>query len=165
MRMAAGLHQPGSNQEKEVRMSHDFHFGWQPDFPDHRDLLFSAPVGVLQQLPPTVDLRPQCPPVYDQMHLGSCTANAIPGAIQFDRLKAAQAPDFVPSRLFIYFNERTMEHSVRFDAGARIRDGIKSVNKLGVCSEDEWPYSDAGHPVQDGQPFQAGAPAAKKAPA
>src|ERR1051325_1965540 len=48
--------------------------------------------------------------------------------------------DFMPSRLFIYFNERRMEGTINSDAGAMIRDGIKSVNKMGVCSEIEWPY-------------------------
>jgi C1A family cysteine protease len=43
--------------------------------------------------------------------------------------------------LFIYYNERAMEGTVDQDSGARIRDGIKSVVKLGVCPEDEWPYS------------------------
>jgi len=77
--------------------------------------------------------------VYDQGNLGSCTANAIAGAIEFDRVKQG-LPDFTPSRLFIYFNERVMEHTVSSDSGAMIRDGIKSVNKQGACSEPEWPY-------------------------
>jgi C1A family cysteine protease len=46
----------------------------------------------------------------------------------------------VPSRLFIYFCERTIEGTVSSDAGAEIRDGIKSVNQWGVCPEKEWPY-------------------------
>ncbi|HKF79169.1 MAG TPA: peptidase, partial [Candidatus Dormibacteraeota bacterium] len=83
--------------------------GWVRDLPDPRDHVYSAPLLLLQQLPPSVDLRAQCPPVYDQGQIGSCTANAIAGAIQFDRLKNAEQPDFVPSRLFIYYNERAME--------------------------------------------------------
>src|SRR5260221_2358752 len=51
---------------------------------------------------------------------------------------------FIPSRLFIYYNERAIEHSISLDNGAQIRNGIKSVNKLGVCPETEWPYSDGG---------------------
>ncbi len=86
-------------------------------------------------------MRPQCPPVYDQGQLGSCTANAIAGAIQFDRLKQQLAQVFVPSRLFIYYNERATEHTVDSDSGAQIRDGIKSVAKLGDCPETEWPYT------------------------
>ena len=90
-------------------------------------------------MPPAVDLRTQCPPVYDQGQLGSCTANGIAGAIEFDR-KKQDLPDFVPSRLFIYYNERVMEGTVAQDAGAQIRDGIKSVAKLGAPPETDWPY-------------------------
>lgn len=117
-------------------------FGWTPDLPDHRDLCFSVPMQLLTSLPKSVDLRPQCPPVYDQGRIGSCTANALAGAIQFDRLKNNQSLDFVPSRLFIYYNERYIEHDVPLDKGAQLRDGIKAVNKIGVCPESEWPYDD-----------------------
>jgi C1A family cysteine protease len=44
------------------------------------------------------------------------------------------------SRLFIYYNERVIEHTVSEDAGAMIRDGIKALVKQGVCSEKKWPY-------------------------
>jgi C1A family cysteine protease len=72
--------------------------------------------------------------------LGSCTGNAIAGAVQFERKKQHLTPDFVPSRLFIYYNERVIEGSVDNDSGAQIRDGIKVVNKLGVPPEKDWPY-------------------------
>jgi len=115
-------------------------YGWLPDLPDHRDQLYAAPVEVAGAIPAKVDLRAQCPPVYDQGQLGSCTANAIAGAIQFDRMKQKLADIFTPSRLFIYYNERAIEHSVNSDSGAQIRDGIKSVAKQGDCPETEWPY-------------------------
>ena len=86
-----------------------------------------------------MDLTPQCPPVYDQGQLGSCTANAIGAAFEFELVKQG-LPDFAPSRLFIYYNERAMEGSVGTDSGAQIRDGIKSVAKQGVCAEPMWPY-------------------------
>ncbi|HSU99721.1 MAG TPA: C1 family peptidase [Roseiarcus sp.] len=114
-------------------------FGWQPDLPDHRDEFFSAPPPPAAGLPNSVDLRPGCPPVYDQGDLGSCTANAIGGAIEFDR-KKEKLTDFVPSRLFIYYNERVMEGTVGSDSGAQIRDGIKSVAKIGAPPEKDWPY-------------------------
>jgi C1A family cysteine protease len=117
-----------------------YRYGWLPDVPDQRDYLYAAPITHLAKLPAKADLRTQCPPVYDQGQLGSCTANAIGAAIQFERLKQKLKPDFVPSRLFIYYNERVMEHSVASDAGAQIRDGIKSVAKQGDCPETEWPY-------------------------
>src|SRR5690349_8351692 len=113
-------------------------YGWLPDIPDHRDRLYAAPVELAGAPPARADLRPQCPPVYDQGELGSCTANAIAGAIEFDRLKQKLA-DFTPSRLFIYYNERVIEHSVDSDSGAQIRDGIKTTAKLGDCPESEWP--------------------------
>src|SRR5713101_59440 len=74
---------------------HGRHFGWRPDQPDHRDYYYGAPPTNLRALPPSVDLRGQMPPVYDQGRIGSCTANAIAGAIQFDRKKAGEVPDFV----------------------------------------------------------------------
>lgn len=116
-------------------------YGWLPDLPDHRDHMFAAPLARLAAMPSKVDLRRQCPPVYNQGQIGSCTANAIAAAIEFDRLKQKLA-DFTPSRLFIYYNERSMEHSVATDSGAQIRDGIKSVNNLGACDEMEWAYDD-----------------------
>ena len=70
--------------------------GWVRDLPDPRDHMFSAPLTVLKTLPAAIDLKPQFA-IYDQGRIGSCTANALAGAIQFDRLKSHQAPDFVPS--------------------------------------------------------------------
>ena len=115
------------------------HYGWVPDLPDARDLTFAAPRAVVADLPPQADLRPLCPPIYDQGKLGSCTANAISGAFQF-RQDQQKLSDFAPSRLFIYYNERVIEHTVETDSGAMIRDGLKSVGKLGVCPETDWPY-------------------------
>ena len=115
-------------------------YGWVPDVPDHRDKMYSAPMQVLKALPPKVDLRPNCPAVYDQGQLGSCTANAISAALEFNQTKQGER-SFAPSRLFIYYNERVMEHTVNDDAGAMIRDGIKSVSKLGAPPEvPDWPY-------------------------
>jgi C1A family cysteine protease len=120
-------------------------YGWIPDLPDHRDLAFSAPRAILRKLPPSVDLSSKCPPVYDQGELGSCTANAIGGAIEFDQIKQ-KLREFMPSRLFIYYNERVVEHTVNEDSGAMIRDGIKSVAKQGVCPETTWPYDPSPFP-------------------
>jgi C1A family cysteine protease len=115
-------------------------YGWVPDLPDHRDFLYSAPQAVLgAKLPKSVDLRPKCPPIYDQGQLGSCTGNAIAGAFQFEQMKQ-NIPNWIPSRLFIYYNERVIEGSVSSDNGAQIRDGVKSISTTGVCPEKDWPY-------------------------
>ncbi len=116
-------------------------YGWVPDLPDYRDQLFAAPPLYLGALPAKVDLRPACPPVYDQGQLGSCTANAIAAAVEFEQIKQKLPKVFAPSRLFIYYNERAMEGTVGQDSGAQIRDGIKSVGQLGDCPETEWPYN------------------------
>lgn len=116
-----------------------FVHGWQKDIEDTRDILFSVQPPD-NSVPPSVDLRSGCPPVYDQGRIGSCTANAIGAAIEFDQIKENKAWDFTPSRLFIYYNERVIENSTGQDAGAQIRDGIKAVNAQGVCKETLWPY-------------------------
>lgn len=115
------------------------HYGWLPDLPDQRDIFYIPPFTEEAPLPVFVDLRPKCPPMYDQGQLSSCTANAIAAALEFDRLKQG-LPDFTPSRLFIYYNERAMEGTIDTDSGAQIRDGMKSVGKLGACPESEWSY-------------------------
>jgi C1A family cysteine protease len=115
-------------------------YGWTPDLPDQRDRVYAAPMRILGALPPSVSLRPVCPPVVDQGELGSCTANAIAAALQFDQMKQQLADVFLPSRLFIYYNERVMEGTVNEDSGAMIRDGIKSVSKEGGPHEKLWPY-------------------------
>jgi C1A family cysteine protease len=114
-------------------------YGWTPDLPDGRDLLYAAPPRPLTELPPKVDLTDQCPDVYDQGQLGSCTANAIGAALEFDQIKQSQEP-FTPSRLFVYYNEREIEGTVDSDSGAQIRDGVKSVSKQGACKETTWAY-------------------------
>jgi C1A family cysteine protease len=114
-------------------------YGWMPDLPDHRDFMFAAIRPIPAALPTSIDLRPMCSPIEDQGQLGSCTGNAIAGALEFLEMKD-QVPFIDLSRLFIYYNERVMEHTVKSDAGAQIRDGIKSVAKQGVCSEKKWPY-------------------------
>jgi C1A family cysteine protease len=106
---------------------------------------------VLVRLPPSADLRLQCPPVYDQGQLGSCTANAIAAAVEFDLMRQKQKSVFIPSRLFLYYNERAMEGTVASDSGAQIRDGIKSEGTQGDCPENLWPYDIAKFAVKPPQ--------------
>jgi len=122
-----------------------FKMGWLPDLPDARDFLYSAPLKVSMNLPPKVDLRLTCPPVYNQGQLGSCTANALSGAFEFGKKKQRKAV-FMPSRLFLYYNERVAIHTESSDSGAFLRDGIKSLNKQGICKEKEWTYDDDSAP-------------------
>ena len=114
-------------------------YGWVPDLPDHRDKMYGAVRKIPAKLPSTVDLRPMCPPIDDTTALNCCTAHALVGALEFLEMK--NNDQFIDlSRLFIYYNERLLEHTVDSDSGAMIRDGIKSLVKKGVCSEKCWPY-------------------------
>jgi C1A family cysteine protease len=115
-------------------------YGWRRSGPDHRDHKFHAPPCLLVAHPLSVDLRSQCPAVYNQANLGSCTANGIGGLIEFLEMKLKH-PAFVPSRLFIYYNERVLEGTVNEDAGAEIRDGMKVVANLGAPHESLWWYN------------------------
>jgi len=128
---------PGpQTKSKAVQKSH---YGWIPDVPDQRDFLYGTVRPAVITLPPHVDLRPTCSSVEDQGNLGSCTGNALAGAIEFlERKDNVQFMD--ASRLFIYYNERALEGTVKSDAGAMIRDGIKTLKNQGVCLEKTWPY-------------------------
>lgn len=138
--MTLAAPQPTSQSVRRLSSRTVRRFGWIPDLPDQRDFVYAAPAAVLATLPSSADLRPLCPAVYDQGALGSCTANAIAAALEFDQMKQGASDVFVPSRLFIYYNERAIEGSIDEDAGAMIRDGIKSVAQVGAPHESAWPY-------------------------
>lgn len=123
-------------------------YGWRPDLPDARDYIFQPPPQI--SLPPAIDLRSNCPVVYDQGGLGSCTANAIVGAEEYAR-KIQGLEDWTGSRLFLYYNERVYIHEQSQDAGAYIRDGMKSMKKQGIVPETEWPYDESKFAVKPGK--------------
>lgn len=112
-------------------------YGWKRDLPDHRDLVYIPTYPIAT--PTRIDLRSKCPPIYDQGQLGSCTANAIAGHLDFNRKKQGEA-FITPSRLFIYYNERLADGDPESDGGSSIRESAKEVSKQGACPESEWPY-------------------------
>ena len=123
-----------------------FKYGWNPDLPDHRDLYKAhKPMAC----PPKVDLRTTgfLPPIWDQGSLGSCVAHATAAAYEFI-LGKDKEPDWMPSRLFIYYNARVLENSVASDDGCQIRDAVKQLNSLGACHEDIWPYQIPKFPIK-----------------
>jgi C1A family cysteine protease len=112
------------------------HLDWRPDKPDQRDKVFAHhfPLAVAS-LPPKVDLRPKCPPIWDQGDLGCCTGFGNAAVLAFIH----EDQEF--SQLFIYYFERVIEGTVRQDNGAEIRDGQKVLNKYGAPPVALWPYN------------------------
>ena len=129
-------------------------YGWKRDLPDARDLVHNFYKHYIQnkvflthekisettKIPHSIDLRSQCPSILNQGHLGSCTSNAMSNAFRFDEMKQGNSDIFMPSRLFLYYNERAMEGHTSSDTGASVRDGMKCMNKIGMCEEKDWPY-------------------------
>jgi C1A family cysteine protease len=109
---------------------------------DSRDSEYSKRHAVdTQVLPEKIDLREKCSPVVDQGKLGSCTANAIVSGLREFMLLNDSRQEFKRlSRLFLYWWERKLEGTVYRDSGASLRDGMKVLNKKGVCLENSWPY-------------------------
>lgn len=117
-----------------------FRHGWLPHLPDRRDHICVAPVERLAGVSTHVDLRGRCLPVYDRIEVGGCTADAIAGVIESDRLMQ-KSLDFTLPRLFIdCYNEGAVEHTIDTGSGAQIGDGLKSVARRGDCHEPEGPY-------------------------
>jgi len=77
--------------------------------------------------------------VEDQGQLGSCTANATVGALEYLYTKRdGRSVDL--SRLFVYYNSRRIRGTIMQDTGAYICDAMASVLSFGACREEIWPY-------------------------
>ena len=127
--------------------------GWLRSPEDDRDKI-ANPSGLV--IKDEVDPRRgnKMPAVYDQGNLGSCTANAVGAALQFDH-SLDLAPEHArrPSRLDIYYGERKLEgFPANEDTGAYGRDGFKFAAQTGYVLERAWPYdinTFAGPPPAD----------------
>jgi C1A family cysteine protease len=125
--------------------------GWRPDLPDHRDFKFGdLRIIADAPLPARLDMTSLCPPIYDQMTLGSCTANATGGLAHF-LMKKFNLRAYVPSRLFIYWNSRALIGETELDDGATLRDSMKVVTAQGLPPESIWWYNPAKFAVKPSQ--------------
>lgn len=114
-------------------------FNIKPSLPDERDYIYrSDSTEVLRE---TVDLREWDTIVESQGLLGSCSSNALTNA--YELTVNREYPEYFKqlSRLFIYYNTRAEYGDIQKDDGIFLRDGLKSLAKFGVCSEELWPYS------------------------
>ena len=116
------------------------HLGTGRDSVSQLDWTYSPRPSIVRRLPAVVDLRRHCPPVYDQLHLNSCSANAIAAALRYNELREGRSDVPSPSRLFIYYNERVLAGVVGTNSPVSLRDGYRAVTKLGACPEALWPY-------------------------
>lgn len=122
--------------------------GWVPQRPDFRDLKAVFPDSLTAALPPkNARFSDGLPPIWDQSSIGSCTAHAILRAASYAASKAKEPADML-SRLMLYWDERDIEGTTATDAGAAIRDGIKSMVDKGACLETIWPYDISQYTVK-----------------
>jgi len=122
-------------------------YGWKRDRMNEKFKYLKITPKPIQKTYPPVLVLSYMPPVYNQGELGSCTANALAAAFEYDQQKQ-NLVNFVPSRLFIYYGERSIENTVATDSGAAISDGIRVLNTWGVCPETMWPYNIAEFAVK-----------------
>lgn len=124
--------------------------GWHPDLPDFRDKhlmhpdvakkLKSAQSLVVSDAPiPTkVDNQAGCSPIEDQESLGSCTAQAVVGLMEY-MMRRSGGEHVDGSRLFTYKVTRNLLGWTG-DRGAYLRTAMQSVAAFGVPPEKYWPY-------------------------
>lgn len=104
--------------------------------------------------PFSVDLRDKCSGIMDQGQMGSCSGNALAGAVEFLELQQLRQQGMQPqeysanfervSRLFIYWNERAVEGNPQVDAGCTtLLDGCTALIVKGACREATWAYDEA----------------------
>ncbi len=123
------------------KLSEHHYGGWSPSRPDHRDLIQHEDASAIL---PEVDPRGEhiMPWIYDQGQLGSCTANAVAAALQYNHGVVYGPKARRPSRLDIYYGERSLEGQLGLgDTGANGRDGFKFAQQTGYLLEKPaWPY-------------------------
>lgn len=112
--------------------------GWHPGLPKPTPFKYFPQRGFMG-VPTLVDLQPQCPPIFDQETLGSCTAQAGAALSQF-LMKKLGRPWWTPSRLAIYWNARVLENTSKIDSGASLSDTMIVLTKIGSPHESFWWY-------------------------
>jgi len=93
-------------------------------------------------LPNLIDLRGHCSPVENQLATNSCVANAVVGALEFHQIKAGR-PVTDMSRLFVYYNARSLSETEMQDGGSLIHHGMAAILAYGSCEARMWPFQEA----------------------
>lgn len=112
--------------------------------PSPRDTKDFLALQVTEVLPQTVDLEYSMSPVFNQLSLGSCTANAAVGFREFLELYRGESFKAL-SRNYVYWHERETEGTPGYDSGAYTKDAIGTLYTYGVCEESFFPYSETNY--------------------
>ena len=104
------------------------HLGSGRDSVSPLDWKYRPRSSIVRQLPAVVDLHRHCPPVYDQLHLNSCSANAIAAALRHNELREGRPDVSSPSRLFVYYNERVLAGVIGTNSAVPLRDGFRTIS-------------------------------------
>ncbi len=124
--------------------------GWLPPMPDLRDYTeyqkeikaMSKKLGIgtgKMKVSQSVDLRKWCSPVENQGNLGSCTAHAGIGIVEYYEKRAFEK-HIEGSRLFLYKTTRNLMQ-VTGDTGGWLRSTMGALALCGVPDEKYWPYN------------------------
>jgi len=149
--------------EVKERIGFELGMGWLPDYPDIRDYTVDKKeisprlmrldqkdsiktmlkkVGVSEpeklKIQTSIDLRKWCPPIEHQGALGSCTANAGVGLIEYYE-KRAFDKYIDASRLFLYKTTRNLLN-LTGDTGAFLRTTMVAMVLSGVPPEKYLEY-------------------------
>ncbi|MDT8302074.1 MAG: C1 family peptidase [Sedimentisphaerales bacterium] len=150
--------------DEEKKIGIDLKMGWLPDYPDFRDYTVDKPditsekvkkagqkesvksminkMGAADpaevSIPNSKDLRQWCSPIENQGSLGSCTANAGVGLVEYCERRAFNK-HIDASRLFLYKATRNFLHW-KGDTGAFLRTTMGAMAIFGVPPEEYWPY-------------------------
>jgi C1A family cysteine protease len=132
--------------------------GWLRDLPDFRDYTIEdetvkpqlEAIGAADaeavSIPASIDLRPYCSPIEDQGSIGSCTANAAAGLVEYFE-RRAHGRHIDASRLFLYKATRDLLHWTG-DTGAYLRSTMGALALFGVPPEEYWPYNIAKYDIE-----------------
>ncbi len=135
-----GNFQSAEQQRFPLKIRQVKRYGALPDIPDQRDIWTAFPKTIKYYQSPDLRKTNLLPDIFDQGELGSSVAHALLAAYIFSLKKEGIDTEIKLSPQFIYYNQRLIAGTVECDAGASIRDGIKVLERLGVCSEEQYPY-------------------------
>lgn len=123
----------------------EVHLGaWKKDKVDARDFKLRLRSPINAPTPVSVDNSKWCSLPVDQGGLGSCTAHAAAGIIEYNDRRFNVNPEKKRvSRLFTYYATRTLDGSQAEDVGATMRDTIKSLAQHGCIKESRWWYNES----------------------